>query len=134
MSKSELTVDKHYEFVSTQARYHTEAISRAFNRFVTTFSAIVAGSVWLSLQPAISHAKTAKLAFLADLLVVSTALVCATMVVENLRGWFGYRMAMHRIGGDDADGRPVIPAPNLGHASKEEVVMLSVMIAVTVLF
>ena len=63
-----LTDDKQYEHVSLQVRYHNDKIEGSFNPFIRLFSAVVAGAIWLSLQPGVAR-RAAQYALLSNLLV-----------------------------------------------------------------
>jgi hypothetical protein len=129
-----VTDDKQYEFVSKQVRYHNEKIIGAFKLFIQLFSAIIGGTIWLSLQPHITATRALSYAHISDILVTVLALFSSLWVFENLRAWHGYRGAQHRLGGLDAHGKPKIPAPRLLRASVSEAAMILIIAAATFLF
>jgi TRAP-type C4-dicarboxylate transport system permease small subunit len=118
--------DKQYEFVSSQVQVYNQRIADAFKLFIQLFSAIVGGSVWLSIQ---SHINTKSVRFerLSDILVILVAVFCTISILENLRAWRGYREAQSRLGGTDEAGQPRIPGPKDFRNSKEEGTMMATM-------
>jgi hypothetical protein len=131
-----VSIDKEYEFVSSQVQEYNRRVADAFKLFVQLFSLIVGGSVWLSIsiqsQPA--AVKSASYARLSNILAVLVAVYCAFSVVENLRAWRGYRLAQCRLGGLDEKGNFRIPPPKVFKAASEEVAMIVTMSAATILF
>jgi hypothetical protein len=123
-----VSVDKEYEFCSSQVRYHNERIIEAFQMFVKIFSAIAGGSVYLSLQKEVAT-KASVYVLISDLLVILVAFIAIVMVLENLRGWRGYRSAQSRLGGLDESGSPRIPPPRLFRPALAEGCMILGVIA-----
>lgn len=129
-----VTDDKQYEFVSGQVRYHNDKIIESLNLFLKLFSAIVGGSIWLSLQPGITPTKMTAYIGVSDVLVIALAAFSSLLIFENLRAWRGYRNAQHRLGGIDQEGNPNIPAPRIIRASVSEGAMILTMVSAACLF
>src|SRR5258708_1235649 len=96
-------VEKEYEYVSAQVRFHMDKIFDAFKMFIQVFSAIVGGAIWLSLQEAI-RPRTHMYVVLSDWLVILLAVVSCAIVAENWRAWRSNRHAQSRLGGKDESG------------------------------
>jgi hypothetical protein len=125
--------DKQYEFVSSQVQVYNQRIADAFKLFIQLFSAIVGGSVWLSIQSHIAT-RSARYERLSDILAVLVAVFCTISVLENLRAWRGYRSAQSRLGGIDEAGKPRIPGPRGFQSSLEEGTMIATMFSAAGLF
>jgi len=128
-----INVEKEYEYVSKQVMEHNTRIMDAFKLYIQVISAIIGGSIYLSLQ-AHDKAKNEQYATLSDLLVVLATSLAIVMIAENLRGWHGYRKAQSRLGGTDPNGRPYIPAPRLFRASVLESALMAGMALTAALF
>src|SRR5260370_39791110 len=99
-----VSVDKEYESVSAEVRLHTEKLFESFKLFIQMFSAIVGGSIWLSLQPSIGL-RAHTYATISSLLVLLIAILCLVMVFQEKRTAMGYRKAQSRLGGKDENGK-----------------------------
>jgi hypothetical protein len=133
-SIDKVSIDKEYEFVSSQVQEYNRRIADAFKLFVQLFSLIVGGSVWLSIQNQNTLSKSGGYARLSDILVVLVAVYCAFSIWENLRAWRGYRFAQSRLGGLDEKGNPRIPPPQTFKAASEEAGMMITILIAAVLF
>jgi hypothetical protein len=87
--------------------------------FLQLFSAIVGGSIWLSLQPSIKPSARLAYAFLSDMAVTITTFVVVVMVVDNLRSWRRYRISISEMGTGVGFTRP-----NLFPSALSETAML----------
>jgi hypothetical protein len=105
--------DKIYEFVTSQIQFREQGAINAFKLFLQVFSAIVGGSIWLSIQSSTSQASRPGFAAISDALVGLVFAVTAIMVAENFRGWLGYRKAQSKMAGEYPDGRLRVPTKNL---------------------
>ncbi len=128
-----VSVDKEYEFVSAQVRFHIDKIFDSFKLFIQLFSAIVGGSIWLSLQPNMV-AKAHTYAAISNALVMLIAALCLVMVVEHNRAWRGNRKAQTRLGGKDETGKDRIPPPGSWRSSSTEIAMGLTVVAAVYLF
>lgn len=130
-SKSRVSVDEEYKFVSSQVKEHNARIMEAFKLYIQLITLVVGGSSYLSIMPnGPSSARLQQFATLADALVAFITLIALLMVAENLRGWFGYRMAQSRLAGLDISGNPHIPRPRRFRASVlEGALMLAMIVA-----
>jgi hypothetical protein len=128
-----VSVDKEYEFVSEQIRFHVDKVYESFKLFIQLFSAIVGGSIWLSAQ---GSPKVTTYIYLSDFLVFLIAAPSIIMIVEHWRAWRGYRHAQNRLGGKDENGKELIPLPSpiLSWSSATEFAMIGTMIIGTCLF
>lgn len=89
---------KVYDFLVAQAAARSAASIDVFKMFLRLYSAIVGGSIWLSLQTGISVADQQKYALLSNLAVGITTFVVVVMVVDNLRSWHAYRTDISKLG------------------------------------
>jgi hypothetical protein len=89
----QVSVDKEYDFVTSQIAKHIERSVDAFKMYAQLFSAIVGGSIWLSIQSNVAPNAVKLYASLADILVGLVTLIAAIMIFENYRAWRGYRRA-----------------------------------------
>ena len=80
-----------YGFITSQIQYHNEKMIEAFNRYVQLFSAIVGGSIWLSLQK--HPVGPTHYGLLAGALVSLLTLLTVSTIVNDLDAWFGFREA-----------------------------------------
>jgi hypothetical protein len=117
--------EKQYEFVTSQIKLQTERIYDAFKLFVQVFSAIVGGSVWLSMQKPPTTSQN--YAFLADSIAILAAFITVVMILLNVISWFGYRKELTRLA-------PNVPPPKLFPATVIEAAMICSMIAAAALF
>lgn len=126
--------DQHYIFVCSQVRYFTEKIGASFEFFVKLYSAILGGTIWLSVQPGITAEKSAKFLVTSDALVIGLTLLSCFKLWESVRAWRGYRFAQVRLTGVDEEGRPKTPPPEVWPTHLEEVVVTIAMVAAAVLY
>lgn len=126
--------DKQYEFLTSQVQVLNERSVEAFKMFLQTFAAIVGGSIWLSLQPAISHSARSRFTTLSNAAVILLSVVIVVAVVDNVRAWRGYRFAMSRLGGKDESGVDRIKPPGTLSTAITEGMMLAGIVAVCTIF
>jgi hypothetical protein len=75
--------------------------------YIQIYSAIVGGSVWLSM----GQGKNADYAFLSDLIVILLAIIVVVRIIDNIQSWLGYRELIGQL--KVPDGSPPIKKPNL---------------------
>jgi hypothetical protein len=124
-----ISEEKHYEYLGSVIINRLQLVRDAFKLFLQLFSAIVGGSVWLSLQTTITPATKHRLGTVSDALVWLVILVTGIMVLEALRSWWDYRVELSKLDG----GKYPIPRPK-ARAMKAEAAMLICMIAAGVIF
>jgi len=110
----------------------TDRIGRArdaFKLFLQLFSAIAAGSYWLSGRAAISPDNKCTYVFVSDALVWLVVVVVAITVYEALRSWWGYREALARFDG----GNFPIPRPEW-KALRADIALAFLMVAAGIVF
>jgi hypothetical protein len=126
--------EKEFDYVVGQIRYLNDKIIESFNFFIKVFSAVVGGSVWLTLQKGMTVQLANEYAKISDGLVMFLAILVCLMIFEHLRSWHGYRKAQSRLSGKDEAGKYYIPAPRRFRASVLEIAMMGTMITVATLF
>jgi hypothetical protein len=127
--------EKQYEFITSQIAIRDQkAFDTHFSLFLRLFSAIVGGSIWLSMQKIANPSARTSYTLLSDLLVVLLTVVSIVMVVDNYRAWRGYRAVLSRLVGKDEFGNYQVPLPRLFPAAVMETAVVVCMIAVCVLF
>jgi hypothetical protein len=80
----------------------------AFKLFISLYSAIVGGAIWISTQ---ATNFPASYGTLSSVIVALVTVVAVILVVEAKRGWWGYRKAQSELVGRNADGKYRIPLP-----------------------
>ena len=124
-----LTPGKHCEMLAANARDRATAMADWFKLFVQIYSAIVAGSLVLRLQP--ENKVSAELIILSDLLVVLVAVATAGMMFDSWRAWRGHREKLTEVAGADATGLPIIDPPDLRRSKRTlEIMVLGMVVAV----
>ena len=114
--------------------YFVTAVLRgALNLFIRLLTAVVGGSIYLSLQPDIQD-KAQTYGGLSNVIVVLAAFLACAMIFENTRAWVGHRKAQSRLGGLDQDKNPRIPLPRVVRASVAQGIMVVSIIIATGLF
>jgi hypothetical protein len=98
-----------YEFVTSSVRYHNEKIIQAFQLFIKLTTAVIGGTVYLSLQPMdpIKHSLLTQAALVAECAI---CLVCIITIWANVRAWWGFRVAESKLVGKDAKDKDFIVA------------------------
>jgi hypothetical protein len=94
--------DKEFEYVTSQIIKHVERSAEAFKMFSQLFSLIVGGAIWLSIQSKVPHPKT--YAALSDIVLGLVTVITSLMILENYRGWRGFRIAQLKF-------TPEVPSP-----------------------
>jgi hypothetical protein len=116
--------EKQYEFLTSQiAARDQKAVDTYFKLFLQFFSAIVGGSIWLSLQKGIKSEDRLIYVTLSDVLVAILAVVSVALVVENFRAWWGYRRALSRLVGKTDAGENIVPLPKVFPAAIMETIV-----------
>jgi hypothetical protein len=128
-----ISPDTEFNNVSTHVRYLNEKMIEAFKLFVSLFSAIVGGSIWLSAGEMPAETRN-NYYWLSNVLVGLLTIVTVVMIAEYLRSWHQYRHAMSRLGGLDSNGEPKIPPPRTVRASVVEACMMITALILAVLF
>jgi hypothetical protein len=123
-----ISEEAHYKYVGSVIKHRLDQIRDAFRLFLQLFSAIVGGSIWLSIQVAEKPSRHTY-ARVSDLLVALLTLVTAVMVSEALRGWWGYRKTLSRFD----TGQHRIPMPRK-RSLVTEIVMVACMVGAAVVF
>jgi hypothetical protein len=82
----------------------------AFKLFISLYSAIVGGAIWLSTQATKMPVSYGRLSTGVVILVTFVAIV---LVIEAKRGWWGYRKAQSELVGKNDQGKYRIPPPKL---------------------
>lgn len=99
-----------YKFVSEQFRWHSDKIVAIFNTFISLFSAILGGSIYLSVQSR-DVLRGYSYQILSDLIVVLSAVVACILIEEYARSRLGYRRRISVLSGRDEKGDFRIPMP-----------------------
>ncbi|MFL5297808.1 MAG: hypothetical protein ACJ798_15645 [Phenylobacterium sp.] len=126
--------EKQFEFVCNQVAHFQGKGEQFFTRFIQIVSAVIGGSIWLSMQGSLTPSKASRFAWLSDAVIVSLAVLSCAFIIEHLRAWKGYRDAQVRLGGTDAEGRNIIKAPAPLRSSVAEGFMMLAMLLVAVGF
>ena len=117
-----------YEFASTQFRWCSDRIGNVFYVFVQTFSAIVAGSIYLSVQPGVRQ-HVLSYAVLSDTAVSLSALVTLVLIWETHASRRGYRERISHLGGKDTEGKFHVPLPKSPRVLVEQVMTFAILAA-----
>jgi hypothetical protein len=116
-----------FDNITTMIRYHNDKIIEAFNRFVAFSIGIVGGSFWLisqkNIESTIKEAVISSVPLLFWFLGVSTI----ALIYSNWSSWFGFREAESALVSD-------APAPSLLKSSKEQLIMVCIILFVCVFF
>jgi len=126
--------EKQFEFVSAQISFFGQRQLDVFKLFLQLFSAIVGGSIWISLNKEILDANKAKLAWLSIILVWLILFIISVFAGENLRSWHGYRKASARLDDDNPNQEHRIPPPRWWPRMMWEIVAISGMAVAALLF
>ncbi len=118
--------DKQYEFVSGEIASRNGRIYETRGQFIRVFSAVVGGSIWLSSQKEMAS-KFLTYEILSDVIVILMTVISCASIWANLKSWEGYRLAQSRL-------EPSIPKPNFYKASREELILMVVMLLASLLF
>ena len=103
----------------------------AFKLFISLYSAIVGGTIWLSIQlKAFAHSYET----LSNGVVLLVAVVAIILIVEAKRGWWGYRKKQSELVGKTDDGQYRIPPPKLFPTALTEGAMVLCIAAATIGF
>ena len=116
--------EKQYEFLTSQIGKLADRSIDAFKLFLQIFSAIVGGSIWLSVQGTVTPVSRHRYILLSDAVVVVLSLIVIVMVCDNLRSWFGYRTAVSDLAGTDDSGIDRIGRPHMFPAALSESAIL----------
>jgi hypothetical protein len=76
----EVSPDKDFEVVSGRVEYFHRKISESFNFWIRTFSAIVGGSFYLSIDPHFPHNRIANYVILSNSIVALMGLVTMVLI------------------------------------------------------
>ncbi|MDP2764514.1 MAG: hypothetical protein Q8O54_06730 [Brevundimonas sp.] len=125
---------EHYAFLNSQMRFRTEQIQGKFDLFIKIFSAVVAGSVWLSYQGDLTSEARDKFALVSLVLVWWIALLNSAMILSHDAAWIGYRRAVVEHGPRYPDGSPKVPPVNLAIYMRVEFMMVAGMLAAALAF
>lgn len=82
----------------------------AFKLFISLYSAIVGGSIWLSTQ---ANRNLPAYGRLSSGVILLVTLVAVVLVIEAKRGWWGYRKAQSELVGKNETGRYRVPPPKI---------------------
>lgn len=83
----------------------------AFKLFISLYSAIVGGAIWLRLQA--TKPMPTSFEWLSEGVVFLVTAVAILLVVEAKRGWWGYRKAQSELVGKNNEGKYRVPPPKL---------------------
>ena len=124
-----ISVEKQYEYITRQIQRNGDTAHLVFRHYVQVYSAIVGGSIWLSMQSNVSTASRTRFAWLSDGLVILLTVVAVVSVVDALRAWRANRIAQSKL------GRPgEIPLPRIPPSGVAEIAILLVIIAACCFF
>jgi hypothetical protein len=112
--------DKEFEYVTSQIIKHVERSVDAFKMFAQLFSAIVGGTIWLSMQSNVSLEATKIYAYLSGGLAMLVVFIAVFMIHEDYRAWRGFREAQSKL-------VPHVKKPSW-HAEKTAYAMIACMI------
>jgi hypothetical protein len=127
-----ITDEQLYKSLSDMIAERNRNALDAFKLFISLYSAIVGGTIWLSTQtptcvpPSYEWLSSAA----AGLLTVVTIV----LVYEAKRGWWGYRKAQSELVGKTANGKYRIPPPKLFPTVLTEGVMVICMAVAGIAF
>ena len=108
------TDEKRYDFVTQQQRYTNDKVFEAFSLYVKLAAAIVAGYVWLHTQSIDGETKRT-IDFIAPWIFSLIAIYALTVILVNLRSWWGYCTAESELVGKDNVPPPKFPRSCAGH-------------------
>lgn len=128
-----ISTDKQYEFLTSQTTAHSERSLDAFKLFIQIFSAIVGGSIWLSVQGRWTLDQRHSFSTLSNILVCLIAFVTIAMISDNLRAWHGYRVAISKLS-ENEQGISAIPAPRMLTSPITEFSILSGLLIASAIF
>jgi len=123
-----------YRSVTSQIADRLNRATNALKLFVQTFSAIVGGSIYLATGVSAVSGARPQYALLSNVAVTLLTFVCSIIVLEALRGWYGYRKVQAQLGGVGSNGKHNIPPPKLFPAGLAEIAMVIGMLAACGLF
>lgn len=121
--------EKQYEHIAAVIAGRIDLARDAFKLFLQLFSAIVAGSFWLSGSGAISATNRMTYVVLSDALVWLVITVVAVTVYEALRSWWGHRETLALFDG----GAFPIPRPSR-KAFRADIALSLLMVVAGVIF
>jgi hypothetical protein len=127
-----LSVEAEYKFVSDITKYKSDLIHNTFDRFLKIFTAIVGGSIWLSLQKNVTSTNN-DYYFLADTAAALLSIFSALIIADDFRSWFGYRERSSALGGE-SNGRLRIKRPTIWPAFIVPSLMITAITTSSVLF
>jgi hypothetical protein len=125
---------QHYIYVCSQVRYFVERIHASFEFFVKLYSAVLGGTIWLSVQPGITAEKSTKFLVTSNALVIGLTLLSCFKLWDNVRAWRGYRHAQVKLTGLDEHGHPKTPPPKNWPTHFEQIVVTAAMIGAAILY
>ena len=120
-------LDKRYEFVTISSRYHNEKIIEVFQLFIKLTTAIVAGVVYITLSKLPSDKQVA-LSLAAIATEAAVSIVCVTIIISNLRSWWGFRVAESEIVGKDTTGNYMVNKPKFPRSCLSEIAMVAAIV------
>lgn len=125
---------EHYAFLNSQLRFRTEQVQGKFDLFIKIFSAVVAGSVWLSYQGDLTPGARAKFGLVSMLLVWWMTILCSAMILSHDGAWRGYRHAVVKHGPRYPDGTPKVPELTQKLHMRVELMMVFGMLIAAIAF
>lgn len=124
----------HYQHLNTEVASRSTLIEQKFDLFIKLFSAVVAGSVWLSLQSDLSASQRAAYAIVSNFLVWWLAAMGVIMVSAHYEAWRGYRRAQSQHGPHSLAGEPKVPPPTFPMGLMTILPMIATMAAAAIGF
>lgn len=118
----------HYQHLNDMMKFRTNQMESVFSIYIKIFTAIVAGSVWLSLQTG-AGAKAADHAGIAVFLVSWLALAACAMLLSHWVSWWRYRQHLSRCGPRTGTGDPVVPPPVFSFRAVELWMLVSIILS-----
>jgi len=126
-----ISPEKQFEFITRQIAANTTRMYDAFKLFVQLFSAIVGGSVWLSIQ----HASAANAyANILNVLAFLVTVIAALTVIVNLSSWYRYREAQSLLTADAPSPELRAPPPRFWPSAVVQIGQVLCMLAACILF
>ena len=126
-----LDTNTHCQMLTEHIRDRNATITDAFKSFVSTFTAIVGGSVALK---ASAYPVTASTVTLANFLVLLSGLAAIIIIADNYRAWFQYRLVLANVAGATEGGQNIVPPPRFWTSARVEFLMVAVIVVTCLLF
>lgn len=117
--------EKHFDYIGAIITDRIDRSRDALKLFLQLFSAIVGGSIWLSIQPNISEAARKAYERASNGLVVLLVVVTVATICRAAIGWWKYRekLSTFDLGNDH------VPPPTYGAIFAEGLMVICVVIA-----